>query len=77
VAEHAIEFEDQHDTIGRLRCTGETMLYEGQPLFLKPAAAPDVPLERTVAPIAEPSQRSTEAARLSQKSMPRLPRRKF
>jgi len=32
----AIEFEDRYGTIGRLRFTGGTVLYEGQPLLLTP-----------------------------------------
>src|SRR5436305_27444 len=36
----AIEFEDRYGTIGRLRFTGETVLYEGQPLLLRPTPPP-------------------------------------
>lgn len=30
LTEQAIEFEDAHGTVGRLRFTSETVLYEGQ-----------------------------------------------
>jgi hypothetical protein len=36
----AIEFEDRYGTLGRLRFTGETVLYEGQPLLLRPTPPP-------------------------------------
>src|SRR5436305_12497653 len=36
----AIEFEDRHGTVGRLRFTGETVLYEGRPLLLTPTDDP-------------------------------------
>jgi len=36
--DHAIEFEDHHGTVGRLRFTDETVLYEGRPLLLTPNA---------------------------------------
>src|SRR5438067_13602156 len=52
--EHAIEFEDQHGTVGRIVFSGETVLVEGQPLTLaprpevsqagsEPTASPDAP----------------------------------
>ncbi len=34
--EHAVEFGDRHGTIGRLRFSGATVLYEGQPLLFTP-----------------------------------------
>jgi hypothetical protein len=52
-AEQAIEFEDRQGTIGRLRFTGETVLYEGQPLLLLPTD-PDTREVRTPPPVSEP-----------------------
>jgi len=55
LAEQAIEFEDRHGTVGRLRFTGETVLYEGQPLLLTPtlALAPEAPATSTTPPHTE------------------------
>jgi hypothetical protein len=57
----AIEFEDQHGTIGGLRFTGETVLYEGQPLLLRPT--PDAGAAPEPAPI--PPARPTRPPRSS------------
>jgi hypothetical protein len=40
--DQVIEFEDRFGTVGCLRFAGETILYEGQPLLLKPSPTPDV-----------------------------------
>ncbi len=47
----AIEFEDRHGTVGRLRFIGETVLDEGRPLLLlssgepvPPGASPTFPI---------------------------------
>jgi hypothetical protein len=42
----AIEFEDRHGTVGRLRFTGETVLYEGRPLLLLPSGEPASPVDQ-------------------------------
>ena|SRR5579859_1726218 len=51
----AIEFEDQHGTVGRLHFTGETVLYEGRPLLLIPTDAPASPVEAPAPPSPRPS----------------------
>jgi hypothetical protein len=52
LAEQAIEFEDRHGTVGRLRFGGATVLYEGQPLLLLPS---------TPEPAARPARRRPAA----------------
>lgn len=47
----AIEFEDRHGTVGRLRFTGETVLYEGRPLLLLPSGDPADPEESSPPPV--------------------------
>ena len=65
-AEQAIEFEDQHGTVGRLRFTGETVLYEGQPLLLRPTPDAGSPTEQSKALLPDrpplPSRRSPNAS---------------
>ena len=46
----AIEFEDRNGKVGRLRFTGETVLYEGRPLLLQPSADPESPVEPPASP---------------------------
>jgi hypothetical protein len=53
-AEQAVEFGDRHGTVGRLRFTGQTVLYEGRPLLLLPSAE--------LAPQPEPQQLDPSAA---------------
>ncbi len=45
LAASAIEFEDRYGTIGRLRFTGATVLYEGAPLLLTPSVMANDPIE--------------------------------
>jgi hypothetical protein len=47
--EQAIEFEDRHGTVGRLRFGAETVLYEGAPLLLRPTPIPAPPRQQTPA----------------------------
>src|SRR4051794_12684894 len=60
--EHAIEFEDQHGTVGRLRFTGETVLYEAHPLLLTPTPPP-APAPAAAPLPAAPRPRPHEPAR--------------
>src|SRR5256885_6953258 len=66
LTEQAIEFEDRHGTIGRLRFTGETVLYEGQPLLLRPTPRdPNAPEQPTVPPPPGPHTATTKAAAIA------------
>jgi hypothetical protein len=60
VAEQAIEFEDRHGTVGRLRFGGETVLYEGQPLLLLPTPPEPTPrpARRRPTPTPPPASRT-------------------
>jgi hypothetical protein len=46
----AIEFEDRHGTVGRLLFTGESVLYEGQPLLLTPMDQRATPRQQPAPP---------------------------
>jgi len=70
----AIEVEDCHGTVGRLRFSGETVLSEGRPLLLTPTDAPALP-ERPPAPsFSEQASPHDPTLRLSQNPSPRPPR---
>lgn len=76
LVEQAIEFEDQHGAIGRLRFTGEQVLYEGQPLLLTPNVDPDAAVEQSVSPRPDtphPSDRPRRPSRNASPQNPRLP----
>jgi hypothetical protein len=57
LAAQAIEFEDQYGTVGRLRFSGEAVVYEGQPLLLRPTPVPPRPAEDQTHPRRAESQR--------------------
>ena len=59
LGDQAIEFEDQHGTIGRLRFTDGTVLYEGQPLLLTPKLNAGLPAEPTTPRTVEPARSAT------------------
>ena len=48
LVEQAIEFEDRHGTVGRLRFTDATVLYEGQPLLLMPISDAKAAAEQAI-----------------------------
>jgi hypothetical protein len=73
--DHTIEFEDQHGTIGRLRCTGATVLYEGQPLFLAPSSPSLPPVDQASLASGEPARQRAGARRLCQRPLQQRPRR--
>ncbi len=69
----AIEFEDRYGTIGRLRFTGETVLYEGHPLLLTPTSEPSAPAEHPAPLGPDPSPCRRRLPRRSRTSLPRTP----
>jgi hypothetical protein len=71
----AIEFEDRHGTVGRLRFTGETVLYEGRPLLLLPSGDVANPAESPTPPIPDQPTSPDPAPPLFQNPSPRPPRR--
>src|SRR5437763_2270910 len=76
--DQAIEFEDRHGTVGRLRFTGETMLYEGRPLLLTPTDDPLTAAEPPVPPVPDqPPPLADPSPRLPHNPSPREPRVEF
>ena len=64
--DQAIEFEDRHGTVGRLRFTGTTVLYEGRPLLLRPPRDAGPTTEQPAAPLPDrPPRRRTQPPRAS------------
>ena len=77
LAEQAIEFEDRHGTVGRLRFTGEIVLYEGQPLLLRPTSDTKPPSPQTTPPPPGQPHRPQQPAAPSQNPTPMTSRSPF
>jgi hypothetical protein len=75
--EGAIEFEDRHGTVGRLRFTSETVLYEGRPLLLLPSGDPTNSEEASPPPVPDQPHAPSPALPLFHNPLPRDPRTRF
>jgi hypothetical protein len=73
----AIEFEDRHGTVGRLRFAGETVLDEGRPLLLMPGGDPATPQEPPASPDLQRPFAPDPGARMIHNSSPPTPRVRF
>lgn len=73
----ALEFEDRHGTVGRLRFTGETVLYEGRPLLLLPSGEPASPVDHPASPAPDQPIAPKPAASTIHNSSSRDPRVRF
>jgi hypothetical protein len=56
--EQAIELEDRHGTVERLVFSGESVLYEGQPLLLTPTEQRATPRQQPTPPAPGQPERS-------------------
>jgi len=72
--DQAIEFEDRHGTVGRLRFTGETVLNEGRPLLLTPTGDPGTTIGPPTPPVPDQPRAADPDSPTFHNPSPRIPR---